>query len=73
MRLGFLTADAGGPRIDSDGTLTYLITFDNGYKIAYTDTAGQITEEQKAAFAGIPRSDIGIVAYTGRFNTTRVG
>jgi L-ascorbate metabolism protein UlaG (beta-lactamase superfamily) len=62
---------AGGPRIDSEGTLTYLITFDNGYRIAYTDTAGQISAEQKAAFANIPRTDIGIVAYTGRFNTTR--
>jgi len=62
---------AGGPRIDSEGTLTYLISFDNGYKIAYTDTAGQISAEQKAAFANIPRTDIGIVAYTGRFNTTR--
>ena len=62
---------AGGPRIDSEGTLTYLITFDNGYTIAYTDTAGQISAEQKAAFANIPRTDIGIVAYTGRFNTTR--
>jgi L-ascorbate metabolism protein UlaG (beta-lactamase superfamily) len=61
---------AGGPRIDSEGTLTYLITFDNGYRIAYTDTAGPITDEQKAAFASIPRTDIGIVAYTGRFNTT---
>jgi L-ascorbate metabolism protein UlaG (beta-lactamase superfamily) len=61
---------AGGPRIDSEGTLTYLITFDNGYRIAYTDTAGAITDEQRAAFANIPRTDIGIVAYTGRFNTT---
>lgn len=62
---------AGGPRIDSEGTLTYLISFDNGFKIAYTDTAGQISAEQKAAFANISRTDIGIVAYTGRFNTTR--
>jgi L-ascorbate metabolism protein UlaG (beta-lactamase superfamily) len=61
---------AGGPRIDSEGTLTYLIAFDNGYRIAYTDTAGAITDEQRAAFANIPRTDIGIVAYTGRFNTT---
>jgi L-ascorbate metabolism protein UlaG (beta-lactamase superfamily) len=61
---------AGGPRIDSEGTLTYLITFDNGYRIAYTDTAGAPTDEQRAAFANIPRTDIGIVAYTGRFNTT---
>jgi L-ascorbate metabolism protein UlaG (beta-lactamase superfamily) len=61
---------AGGPRIDSEGTLTYLITFDNGYRIAYTDTAGAITDEQRAAFASIPRTDIGIVAYTGRFNAS---
>jgi L-ascorbate metabolism protein UlaG (beta-lactamase superfamily) len=61
---------AGGPRISSEGTLTYLITFDNGYRIVYTDTAGAPSAEQKAAFANIPRTDIGIVAYTGRFNTT---
>jgi L-ascorbate metabolism protein UlaG (beta-lactamase superfamily) len=61
---------AGGPRIDAQGTLTYLITFDNGYRIAYTDTAGAITDEQRAVFANIPRTDIGIVAYTGRFNTS---
>ena len=61
---------AGGPRIDAEGTLTYLITFDNGFRIAYTDTAGAITDEQRAAFANIPRTDIGIVAYTGRFNAT---
>jgi len=60
----------GGPRIDAEGTLTYLITFDNGYRIGYTDTAGAITDEQRAAFANIPRTDIGIVAYTGRFNAT---
>jgi len=62
---------AGGPRIDSEGTLTYLITFDNGYRIVYGDTAGEPTPEQKAALASIPRTDIGIIAYTGRFNTTR--
>jgi L-ascorbate metabolism protein UlaG (beta-lactamase superfamily) len=61
---------AGGPRIESEGTLTYLITFENGYRIAYTDTAGAITDEQRAAFANIPRTDIGIVAYTGRFNSS---
>ena len=61
---------AGGPRIDAEGTLTYLVTFDNGYRIAYTDTAGAVTDEQRAAFASIPRTDIGIVAYTGRFNAT---
>jgi L-ascorbate metabolism protein UlaG (beta-lactamase superfamily) len=61
---------AGGPRISSEGTLTYLVTFENGYRIAYADTAGSVTDAQKAVFAKIPRTDIGIVAYTGRFNTT---
>ena len=53
-----------------EGTLTYLITFDNGYRIVYADTAGSISAEQKAALAAVPRTDIGIVPYTGRFNTT---
>ena len=61
---------AGGPRINSEGTLTYLITFDDGYRIVYADTAGPISAAQKAALASIPRTDIGIVPYTGRFNTT---
>jgi hypothetical protein len=39
-------------------------------RIAYTDTAGAITDEQRAAFANIPRTDIGIVAYAGRFNSS---
>jgi L-ascorbate metabolism protein UlaG (beta-lactamase superfamily) len=61
---------AGGPRINAEGTLTYLVTFDNGYRIVYADTAGAPSAEQRAALAGIPRTDIGIVPYTGRFNTT---
>jgi len=62
---------AGGPRISSEGTLVYLLTFDNGYRIIYQDTAGQPTPEVTAALANVPRTDIGIVAYTGRFNATR--
>ena len=61
---------AGGARISSEGTLTYVITFDNGYRIVYADTAGAITAEQKAALANVARTDIGIIPYTGRFNTT---
>lgn len=66
-----LKRGAGGPRISSEGTLTYLVTFDNGYRIVFDDTAGAPTPEQKAAFAGIARTDIAIVPYTGRINTTR--
>ena len=66
-----LKRGAGGPRISSEGTLTYLVTFDNGFRIAYDDTAGAPTAEQKAAFASLPRTDIGIVPYTGRINATR--
>jgi L-ascorbate metabolism protein UlaG (beta-lactamase superfamily) len=62
---------AGGPRVNAEGTLVYLVTFDNGYRIAYSDTGGAITPEMKAAFASIPRTDIGMIPYTGRFNTTR--
>jgi hypothetical protein len=36
----------------------------------YADTAGATTPEQKAALASIARTDIGIIPYTGRFNTT---
>ena len=63
-------AMAGDEAPKRGGTLTYLITFDNGFRIAYTDTAGAITDEQRAAFANIGRTDVGIVAYTGRFNAS---
>jgi hypothetical protein len=36
----------------------------------YSDTAGAITAEQRAALARFRRTDIGIIPYTGRFNTT---
>ena len=62
---------AGGPRVNAEGTLVYLVTFGNGYRIAYSDTGGAITPELKAAFASLPRTDIGMIPYTGRFNTTR--
>ena len=59
---------ARGPRVGAEGTLNYLLTFDDGFRIVYADTNGAITDEARAAMANIPRTDITIVPYAGRFN-----
>lgn len=66
------SSGAGGPDISRIGTYTYLITFDNGFKIVYTDTAGPTTDFQKEMMAKIGgSSDVAIIAYAGRFNAQR--
>jgi L-ascorbate metabolism protein UlaG (beta-lactamase superfamily) len=59
---------ARGPRVGAEGTINYLITFDDGFRIVFADTNGPITDEAKAVMANIPRTDITIVPYAGRFN-----
>jgi L-ascorbate metabolism protein UlaG (beta-lactamase superfamily) len=59
---------ARGPRVGAEGTLTYLMTFDDGFRIVFADTNGPITDEARAVMANIPRTDITIVPYAGRFN-----
>ena len=55
------------PRIVAEGTITYLITLDNGFRIMYRDSGGAPTEFEKAAMQRIGRVDIAIAAVAADF------
>ena len=55
------------PRIVNEGTITYLITLDNGYRILYRDSGGAITDFEKTAMQRIGRVDIALVAVAADF------
>ncbi len=52
------------PHILDEGTLSFIITFDDGFRVAWRDSGGAITGFEKAAMAQIGRVDmlIGAIA-----------
>jgi L-ascorbate metabolism protein UlaG (beta-lactamase superfamily) len=50
------------PRVTAEGTITYLITLDDGFRIMYRDSGGTVTDYEKTAMARIGRVDIAIAA-----------
>lgn len=50
------------PRIVAEGTIAYLITLDNGFRIMYRDSGGAVTDYEKAAMQKVGRVDLGLVA-----------
>lgn len=50
------------PRVLAEGTIAYLITLDNGFRVMYRDSGGTITKEETAAMARIGRVDIALGA-----------
>jgi hypothetical protein len=57
----------GGPRVISEGTIAYLITLDDGFRIMYRDSAGVVTDFEKAAMARVGRVDLAITAFRADF------
>lgn len=55
------------PRVIDQGTIAYLIRFDDGFSIIYRDSGGQITDQEKAAFAGSAGVDLALLAITADF------
>ena len=53
------------PRIITEGTIAYLFTFDNGFRLVYRNSAGPITDSERAAMAQLGGTDLAIVAYQG--------
>lgn len=50
------------PRIVAEGTIAYLFTLDNGFRIMYRDSGGALTDYEKAAMQKVGRVDLGLVA-----------
>lgn len=57
----------GGPRVITEGTIAFLITFDTGFRVMYRDSAGVATDYEKAAMARVGRVDLAITAFRADF------
>src|SRR5262245_45900895 len=55
------------PRVVTEGTLAYLITLDNGFRIMYRDSGGSVTDFEKAAMERIGRVDVGLIAVSAAY------
>jgi L-ascorbate metabolism protein UlaG (beta-lactamase superfamily) len=55
------------PRVIDEGTIAYLITLDDGFRILYRDSGGHVTDYERTAIARVGRPDLAIVAVSGDF------
>jgi len=55
------------PAVRTEGTIAYLIAFDSGLTLLWLDSAGPITEAERALMARVGRTDIAIIAYQGQY------
>ncbi len=56
------------PRVVKEGTIAYLFTFDGGFRLIYRNSAGPITDAERAVLKRIGgKTDVAIVAYIGQF------
>jgi L-ascorbate metabolism protein UlaG (beta-lactamase superfamily) len=58
---------ATGPRIIDEGTIAYLITLDSGFRIMFRDSAGPVTDYERAAMARVGGVDLAIVAWRAAY------
>jgi L-ascorbate metabolism protein UlaG (beta-lactamase superfamily) len=53
------------PEVITKGTIAYAFTFDTGFKVVWIDSAGPVTEGDRALAQKVAPVDIAIVAYQG--------
>jgi hypothetical protein len=58
------------PRVITEGTIAYLITLDDGFRILYRDSGGAITEQEKNAMQRIGRVDLALAAVAATYLNT---
>jgi L-ascorbate metabolism protein UlaG (beta-lactamase superfamily) len=58
------------PRVRTEGTIAYLITLDNGFRIMYRDSGGRVTDFEKAAMDRAGRVDVALVAVSASYLNT---
>src|SRR5262245_50419728 len=54
-------------RVITEGTLAYLITLDNGFRIMFRDSGGPVTEYERAAMDRVGRVDVALVAVSAAY------
>jgi L-ascorbate metabolism protein UlaG (beta-lactamase superfamily) len=64
---GIRSLGTSDPRVATEGTIAYLITLDSGFRIAYRDSGGVVTEIERAAFSRIPGVDVALAATSAAF------
>jgi L-ascorbate metabolism protein UlaG (beta-lactamase superfamily) len=55
------------PRVIDEGTIAYLITLDDGFRILFRDSGGRVTDYEKAAMQRLPGVDLAIVALSADY------
>jgi L-ascorbate metabolism protein UlaG (beta-lactamase superfamily) len=55
------------PRVVGEGTIAYLITLDNGFRIMYRDSGGRITDYERAVMERVGRVDVALVAVSASY------
>jgi L-ascorbate metabolism protein UlaG (beta-lactamase superfamily) len=58
------------PRVATEGTIAYLITLDNGFRIMYRDSGGRVTDFEKSAMERTGRVDVALVAVSASYLNT---
>ncbi len=60
------------PKVITEGTIAYLFTFDNGFRLIFRNSAGPITDAERAVMKRIGgRTDVAIVGYIGQYVAKR--
>src|SRR4029077_21156678 len=54
-------------RVLAEGTIAFLITLDNGFRIMFRDSGGRITDYEKAAMERVGLADLALVAVSAAF------
>ncbi len=57
-------------RVVAEGTIAYLITLDDGFRIIFRDSGGRITEEESAAVRRVGRVDLALLAVAASYLNT---
>ncbi|OFW28929.1 MAG: hypothetical protein A3H97_13770 [Acidobacteria bacterium RIFCSPLOWO2_02_FULL_65_29] len=55
------------PRVAAEGTIAYLITLDNGFRIAFRDSGGVVTDFERTAFSRIAGVDVALAATSAAY------
>ncbi len=58
------------PRLTTEGTITYLMTLDNGFTVLFRDSAGDVTDFERAVMKRVGRVDVAIVASANTYVNT---
>jgi L-ascorbate metabolism protein UlaG (beta-lactamase superfamily) len=55
------------PRVITEGTIAFLITLDNGFRILFRDSGGRVTDYERAAMERVGRVDVALVAVSASY------